>query len=267
MEKKMIRVKLEMIDEPKEFIRSSIDADKIRELAGSIKETGLLQPATITRKGDRYEIAWGRRRFLALKMLGVKEESFILDEMDRNDLYCARMIENLQREDLSPIEEGRAYKVMKDKYKMSINQVAYKLGKSRVTVTRKLRMLDLPEDLIMAVHENRISEGAADVLMNITDTEQMRFYFDSAIRSGITIDVAKQWVNSWKEMKGTRIITDDDGRAVEIHSDGMPIYMSCKTCHRPVDINDIVSLSICPNCANTLLHGPPATEEPEQPMS
>lgn len=160
--------------------RHEFDKDRLRDLAESIRMYGVLQPLVVTRgevvKEDgglavEYELISGERRLRASKLAGLSQVPCIIrssQEDDRVKLELA-IIENLQREDLNPVDRARAFQRLVDEFQFKHNQIAEKVGKSREYVSNTLRLLTLPEDILNAISENRITEGHARPLMMLTD--------------------------------------------------------------------------------------------------
>jgi len=245
---KITQVLMTSIERPKEGVRMSIDADAIRELAESIKEKGLLQPVLLRKSGSKYEVVAGDRRFLAHEMLGKKKISAIVREMDETECFSLRALENLQREDLSPIEEGVIYQTMRVKYNMSINKIAKTLGKSFATITQRLKMLELPDFVQQAVHEHRIAVRSAEELLKIGEESVRDMYLRSAIENGASVKTCLLWVNEYrrgieeKEQSAQEREITERGFAEKID------YGTCEVCHKPYERGKMRVLVVCPDC-------------------
>lgn len=168
---------LEMVDvkkiRPNPFQpRVKIDEGKIKLLANSIKEKGIIQPIVLRKKGDEYEIVVGERRYRAALLAGLKEiPARIVDVGDREMLELA-LVENLEREDLNPIEEARAYKTLQEKYGLSLKQIATLVGKSLSAIANNIRLLNLEPEVQEMVIDGLISEGHARVLLRLQGEPQ-----------------------------------------------------------------------------------------------
>jgi ParB family chromosome partitioning protein len=149
--------------------RTHFDETELRELAASIEASGLLQPVVVRLKSGSYELIAGERRWRAVQKLGWdKIPALIRDADDRTALTLA-LIENLQRDDLSPIEEARSYQRLMDEFQVSQGEVARVVGRDRSTVANALRLLKLPEEVRAMVDDGRLSEGHARALLGLTD--------------------------------------------------------------------------------------------------
>ncbi|KUO61891.1 MAG: chromosome partitioning protein ParB [Gracilibacter sp. BRH_c7a] len=152
--------------------RSVFDENKLLELADSIKEHGLLQPILVKPEGNRYYIIAGERRFRATKIAGLDRISCIVRNCTEQEMTERALIENIQRADLSPVEEGLAYSRLIEEYGLTQEQVAKRVGKGRPTVANLLRIIQLPSEVLDLLHNEHISLGHAKVLLGIDDTEK-----------------------------------------------------------------------------------------------
>lgn len=155
--------------------RSYFDEEKIKELAESIKQHGLLQPIlVIPIENGRFQIVHGERRYRACKLLGLETIRTEIQELTDKEILEIQIVENLQREDLNPIEEAGAFQMMVDFLGYTHGEIAEKIGKSREYVTNKLRLLNLPNDLQRGVARRNFSEGHARAVLSINNIEKQR---------------------------------------------------------------------------------------------
>jgi len=152
--------------------RTVFDDNKLLELADSIKEHGLLQPILVKPEGNRYYIIAGERRFRATKIAGLERISCIVRDCTEQEMTERALIENIQRADLSPVEEGLAYSRLIEEYGLTQDQVAKRVGKGRPTIANLLRIIQLPAEILDLLHNEQISLGHAKVLLGIDDTEK-----------------------------------------------------------------------------------------------
>lgn len=169
------KIELTKIAPNPEQPRVDFDNEKLLSLANSIKETGLIQPIVVEDIGnDKYFIIDGERRFRAHKLLGLETiTAVVVDKKEKEDRLIEAVIANLQREDLGPIEEARAYQRMRDELGMSVNQIAIKLGKNIVQVDNRLKWLDLDKEILDLVDAGKLHRDVrvADALKKIEDQE------------------------------------------------------------------------------------------------
>lgn len=167
--------------------RKSFDDDALNDLAESIREYGLLNPIVITKVNDHYEIIAGERRFRATQKLGKKQIQAIVKDYSQKDVEVVSLIENVQREDLSPIEEADAYRKLADSYQMTQEQIAKTMGKSRSYVANMLRLLNLKDEEKAALNSGKISSSQARTLLSITSEEDRAKTLDDFINNKTNI--------------------------------------------------------------------------------
>ena len=163
------KIRLSEIEPNKEQPRKAFDEDSLLELAGSIKQYGVLQPLLVQKKGDYYEIIAGERRWRAAKLAGIKEVPVIIKDYSSREVMEIALIENIQREDLNPIEEAKAYQKLIKDYRLKQDEVADKVSKSRAAIANSMRLLKLDERVQQMVMENMISNGHARALLAVED--------------------------------------------------------------------------------------------------
>lgn len=152
--------------------RRNFDEDALQELADSIKQYGIIQPIVVQKKGKRYEIIAGERRWRAARKVGLLEAPVIIKEFAPEDIFAVALIENIQREDLNPIEEAQAYSRLIQEYHLKQDELAEKVAKNRVTITNSMRLLKLDERVQQMLIDNMLTGGHARALLSITDKEK-----------------------------------------------------------------------------------------------
>lgn len=167
--------------------RKSFDEDKLEELAESIEQHGLIQPIVLRAAGQGYEIVAGERRWRAARMIGLKELPCIIKELTDEENMLLAIIENMQREDLNPIEEAEGLKQMIDTYGLTQEQVSRGVGKSRPYITNSLRLLKLPEKLRYMTAEGSLSMGHARALAAIKDEKLQIALAERAVSEGLSV--------------------------------------------------------------------------------
>lgn len=182
-----LEVPLEKISRNPHQPRLNFDAEKLKELAASIREHGILQPLVVSQVDDHYELIAGERRFQAAKLAGLSAVPVVVRVASDQDKLELAIIENVQRHDLNPIEEAKAYLRLIDEFGLQQEDVAVKVGLSRSAVTNKLRLLHLPIEIQRAVIEEKLSEGHAKALLAIENPEKQRALFDLIIREELTV--------------------------------------------------------------------------------
>lgn len=165
-------VKITQVEPNREQPRKNFDEDALQELADSIKQFGLLQPILVQDRKTYYEIIAGERRWRAAKLAGLKEIPVIIRDYTEQEIVEISLIENIQREDLNPIEEAQAYKRLLTEFNLKQDEVAERVSKSRTAVTNSMRLLKLCDEVQQMIIDDMLSTGHARALITIEDPEQ-----------------------------------------------------------------------------------------------
>lgn len=165
-------MKLSKIEPNREQPRKNFEEDALLELADSIKKFGVVQPLVVQKRDDYYEIIAGERRWRAAKLAGLKEVPVIVKEYTKQEAVEISLIENIQRENLNPIEEAMAYKRLLTEFSLKQDEIAERVSKSRVAVTNSMRLLKLSEKVQQMVVDEKISTGHARALLAIEDPDE-----------------------------------------------------------------------------------------------
>lgn len=243
---------LALIDPPSQADRESIDPTRIRELADSIKAQGLLQAIVVRPLNGRYEIIAGHRRFLACSTLGLTHVTCNVKDLSDEDAALAKAMENLQREDLTPIEEAKAYKRLADNFKMTYQQIADKSGKTAVIIKRRIALLTLHPDVIAAIHEKKIPVGVGEELNGIEEVNTLKYYLDLAIENGVTREVIRLWVKEYKDNVRRAQNASVPFESIPNPMEPKPIWLTCDCCAGPVEISDAKLIRACPDCLHNI---------------
>jgi ParB family chromosome partitioning protein len=169
--------------------RQEFNADELSELQESIRASGLLQPITVRRRAGRdgFELIAGERRLRAAKGLGWKEIPAIIKEIDDRTLLTLALVENLQRADLNPIEEGEGYHQLADEFGLTQQQIAETVGKDRTTISNMVRLLQLPDQARRLLQEGHLTMGHAKVLLGLEDAEKIVELALAIVAEGLTV--------------------------------------------------------------------------------
>ena len=167
--------------------RKEFTPDALRELADSIREQGIVQPLIVRDRGDHFELIAGERRWRAAQLLSLAEAPVIVREADDRAVLELALIENLQRENLNPIEEAQGYSQLIDQFQLTQEDVATKVGKSRAVVANALRLLKLPQALQNYIRGGRLSVGHAKVILGLTDEKQQELAAERVIKDGLNV--------------------------------------------------------------------------------
>jgi ParB family chromosome partitioning protein len=212
--------------------RTSFDEAPLAELASSIREYGILQPilVTVAEKG-RYQLIAGERRLRASKLAGLTEVPVIVRTLDEQQKLEFAIIENVQRENLNPVEAALSYRRLIDEFNLSQEETAKKVGKARSTIANTLRLLSLPAEIKQGLIDGKITEGHARSILAIEDREGQLNFFNSILSEGLNVRQAENHIqaNSNKARKQV----DPDTRAAEKK---LSETVGTKVCIRPRQI-------------------------------
>lgn len=167
--------------------RTHFDEEKLKELADSIKAHGIIQPIVATKTDNGYEIIVGERRFQAAKLAGLKTVPVIVRDATEQQKLELAIIENIQRHDLSVIEEAKAYQELAAEFDLGQETIAQKVGKSRSAVANKIRLLNLPVEIQRALIGGQITEGHAKAILAIPNPEKQRALFEMILKNSLTV--------------------------------------------------------------------------------
>ena len=210
-------VKITKVEPNREQPRKNFDEDALQELADSIKQFGLLQPILVQNRKDYYEIIAGERRWRAAKLAGLKEVPVIIRNYTEQEIVEISLIENIQREDLNPIEEAQAYKRLLTEFHLKQDEVAERVSKSRAAVTNSIRLLKLNEEVQRMVVDEMISTGHARALLAVENPEEQYNLAQRIFDEKLSVrDVEKLVKNLHKPAKSKKV---DDKTMQVIYQD------------------------------------------------
>jgi ParB family chromosome partitioning protein len=190
--------------------RRRFDAEGISELADSVRTQGLVQPVVVRPiAGGAWELIAGERRWRAARAAGLATIPALVRETDDRESLLLALVENVAREDLSPIEEARAYAVLMDEFSLSLGDVAERVGRSKPTVSNRIRLLELPEDVIGLLERGLITEGHARAILAAPGHDQRRALARQVVRKGLTVratERAARWAGAKTKPRKVRRI-------------------------------------------------------------
>jgi ParB family chromosome partitioning protein len=179
--------------------RKTFSDVKLEELAASIREKGIIQPLVVRKKSDHYELIAGERRWRAAQKAGVRDVPVVIQDVSDDTALEMALIENIQREDLNAVEEAEAYHALLDKFNISQEELAKRVGKERSTVTNALRLLRLPPEIKRDIVEERLSMGHARALLALDEPEQMKRAREEIVKEHLTVRATEGLVKRLKE--------------------------------------------------------------------
>ena len=196
-EERISKLKISLVDPKRDQPRKYFDKEALEQLAQSIAENGLLQPILVREYGEgRYQIIAGERRFRASKLAGLSEIPAIVLERDDKNAAQIALIENIQREDLNPLEEAMAYKSLAEEYEMTQEELSQRVGKSRSAIANTIRLLDLPDEILTLVASRELSAGHARTLLGVENKDNMILLAQRAVEEDLSVRVLEELVKS-----------------------------------------------------------------------
>lgn len=181
--------------------RKQFDETSLGELADSIRLHGIVQPLIVKKKNDRYMIIAGERRFRAARLAGLTEVPVLLTDYDEAQIHEVSLIENIQREDLNPIEEAAAIRFLMKQHDMTQEEVSARLGKSRPAIANALRLLQLPESVIELLKSGTLSAGHGRTLAGLTDAEQIEQLAQECVTNEYSVRALEERIRQISEKK------------------------------------------------------------------
>ena len=201
--KNEVMVNINKVEPNKEQPRKNFDEDALLELSESIKQFGFLQPLLVVDRKDYYEIIAGERRWRAAKMAGLKKVPVIIKDLTEQEIVEISLIENIQRENLNPIEEAIAYKRLLNEFNLKQDEVAERVSKSRTAVTNSMRLLKLCDKVQQMVIDDMISTGHARALLGITDEEKQYTLAQKIFDEKISVRDTEKLVKKMQKQKNS----------------------------------------------------------------
>lgn len=189
-------IKVSLIEPNKKQPRKIFDEDPLKELAESIKKYGVLQPLIVKKNDMMYEIIAGERRWRAAKLAGLTEVPVIIKDFEKQEAAEIAIIENIQREDLGAVEEARAYQALISEFGLTQEEVANKVFKNRTTITNSLRLLNLCDEVLKLLEENKITAGHARCLVSIENPENQLSIANEIINKKLSVRNTEKLVKS-----------------------------------------------------------------------
>lgn len=204
--KKYFSCPIEEIRPNKQQPRKTFAADKLEELASSIREKGIIQPLVVRKASSHYELIAGERRWRAAQKAGLREVPVVIQDVSDDVAVEMALIENIQREDLNAIEEAEAYHALMEKFSLSQDEMAKRVGKDRSTVANSLRLLRLPQEIKRDIVEERLSMGHARALLSLDSPDLMLKAREQVLGSQLSVRATEGLVGKMKSKKPARAV-------------------------------------------------------------
>ena len=212
-------VRITQIEPNREQPRKNFDEDALQELADSIKQFGLLQPILVQDRNTYYEIIAGERRWRAAKLAGLKEVPVIIRDYSEQEIVEISLIENIQREDLNPIEEAQAYKRLLTEFNLKQDEVAERVSKSRTAVTNSMRLLKLCDEVQQMIIDDMLSTGHARALITIEDPEQQYTIAQKIFDEKLSVRDVEKLVKNLNKPEKTKKTAEENSSLDVIYRD------------------------------------------------
>ena len=187
-------ISISLLDRNENQPRKTFDEKSLSELAESIKTYGIIQPLVVVKRNNRYLIVAGERRFRAAKIAGIKEVPVVVKEMTDQEIREVALVENLQRENLNPLESAKAIQELINKHNLTQEQIADKIGKSRPLIANTLRLLTLCPEVIKLIENNKLSAGHARTLVVVENPEIQLQIAELAIKANLSVRELEKYV-------------------------------------------------------------------------
>lgn len=194
-----LQISIDLIDPNPIQPRTVFQADKLAELAQSIRENGVIQPPIVRRANDRYQLVAGERRWRAAKLAGLETIPVVVQDFTDDKMMVVALIENIQREDLNPIEIAHSFERLVRELKLSHEQIAQQTGKDRTTITNMLRLLRLPQDIQLLLAEHRLSMGHARAILGLPTPELQVQVAEKTTAEGLSVRQVERLVQKMSE--------------------------------------------------------------------
>jgi len=206
------QIPVDLIDPNPMQSRTVFQPERLQELAQSIANNGVIQPLVVRRRGERYQLVAGERRWRASKIAGLNYVPVVVLDITDDQLLEVTLIENIQREDLTPIEVARAFQRLINELGLSHEEIARRTGKDRTTVTNTLRLLRLPQDVQQLIADHRLSMGHARAILGLPSPELQRQVAEKASSQGLSVRQVERLVQRMtesREAKSPEEVTED----------------------------------------------------------
>ena len=238
-EEAVLELELDMIEPNRKQPRKYFDETALEELAASLKQYGMIQPIVVKKSGDYYEIIAGERRWRAAKIAGLTKVPVVIKKWEEGEAFEAALVENLQREDLNPMEEAESYHRLQEEFGLSQEKIAERVGKSRSAVTNSLRLLQLDARVRNFVVENKLTGGHARTLLAVTNGDDQFELAEQVIDEGLSVRAVEALVKAYlskadKPAAKEEEISKEDAREYRAIEDDLKSFFSTKVKLKPL---------------------------------
>ncbi|KPL04176.1 MAG: hypothetical protein AMJ73_04535 [candidate division Zixibacteria bacterium SM1_73] len=218
-EKNLVQIRTDKIKPNPYQPRSKFDEDKMEELILSIKEKGIIQPVVVRPVGDEFELVAGQRRLLAAQKLGMEKlPALVMEKLSKEEMLELSLIENLQREDLNPIDEAKGYKRLLNECGLSQKKLSERIGKDRSSVANTLRLLNLPKMVQSFIANGELSEGHARAILSLSDEKEQISLSRHIIKDGLSVRKTEELIYGRKQKAKRRKLQKSPSKFLELEN-------------------------------------------------
>ena len=261
MNRKLLNIPVDMIDEPAWAIRTVIIRENLEELVNSIKQVGILQPLLLKQKNNRYEIIVGNRRFLAAVEAGLASVPALVVDLPEKDQITAMGHENIFREDVNPVDQAKYLQYLIDTFGYDRGQLAVSFGRSLPWVSAMLDILTYPEEVKAAVEAVQIAYVTGGLLAKIEDDKDRKYYLNEAVETKASVKTVTAWYLQYVALKAGRPLPMGPP-VTNIENQDHPIYAAnCTLCKQKFPLTRIINVSFCSECYRTFRQAAKMMEE------
>jgi ParB family chromosome partitioning protein len=218
-EKNLVQIKMDKIKPNPYQPRGRFDNEKMEELTLSVKEKGIIQPVVVRRVGEQFELVAGERRFLAAQKLGMEKlPALVMEKLSKEEMLELSLIENLQREDLNPVDEAKGYKRLLEECGLSQRQLSERIGKDRSSVANTLRLLNLPGAIQHFIASGELSEGHARAILSLSDESKQISLSKQIIRDGLSVRKTEELVYGKRQKPKRKKLNMPSSKFLEVEN-------------------------------------------------
>lgn len=248
-----IEIALTQIIPPRNPMRTKIDPDKLTDLTNSIREAGLIHPITVTKRGNKFEIATGHRRFLACKKLHWKTINATVITADEAKLHQIRTHENFFRDDVPPSQQADYLAELQTRQQLTNKQLSKIIGRPESWISERLSIIGYPKQLRAALDEETLTFATTRQLARIEDADKRNHLIDYAIKTGCSEQTAQQWRRDANAgtLDPAPVTQDQDTGQWSVNT--QPIYAECTACAKKVTLSESIVIRVCPECAEKIV--------------
>lgn len=234
----VLELELDLIEPNRKQPRKYFDETALEELAASLKTYGMIQPIVVKKSGDYYEIIAGERRWRAAKIAGMEKVPVVIKKWEEGEAFEVALVENLQREDLNPMEEAESYQRLQEEFGLSQEKIAEKVGKSRSAITNSLRLLQLDPRVRNFVVENKLTAGHARTLLPVSNGDDQFELAELVIDEGLSVRAVETMVKSYlaktEKPAEKEEVPKEDEREYRAIEDELKSFFSTKVKLKPL---------------------------------